>query len=104
MRCSTSNWQENEILIRLLEDHGLVAVVDRSSRVAKFLQTEFGARYLRSGAGEPVLKTLLPPKTHLVTVPKNTTAVCIATTIAAHCKAGGDAGQAISEAIVVKVG
>lgn len=88
----------------MFEDHGIVAVVDKSSRVAKFLLTEFGARYLRRGAGEPALKCLLPPKTHIVTVPTDATAVSIATTIARYCGTGGDADEANLEPFAVKVG
>lgn len=92
------------MLIRLLEDHGMVAVVDTSSRAAKFLQTEFGARYLERGATESALKILLPPKTHLVLIPMNTTGESIAKTIARYCKAGGDAGQAnLAGSFTVKV-
>jgi len=93
------------VLIRLIEDHGLVAVIDTSSHAAKFLQSEFGARYLRRGASEPALKGLLPPKTYLVMVPSNATAVSIATSVARHCKAGGDVGQPDSAGLfTVKVG
>lgn len=58
------------MFIRLFEENGLVAIVDPSSRVAKFTESEFVARYLRRGKGEPELKKFLPPKTHLIIVPK----------------------------------
>lgn len=97
--------KKNEVLIRLIEDHGLVAVIDTSSHVAKFLQSEFSARYLRRGASEPALRGLLPPGTYLVMVLPDTTAVSIATRVARHCKAGGDAGQPSSaKSFTVKVG
>ncbi|CAM9398118.1 unnamed protein product [Ascophyllum nodosum] len=95
--------QESEVLIRLFEDHKLVAVVDASSRVGKFLQSEFGARYLRTGATEQSLQKLLPAKTYLVEVPTNVPATSVATSIAGHCKAGGDADQTRSAPIFVKV-
>ena len=93
------------MLIRLFEDHGLVAVIDTSSRVARFLQSKFGARYLREGAGESALKNLLPPKTYLAMISTNQTAISIATSVARHCKAGGDVGQPDSAGLfTVKVG
>ena len=96
--------QEDEVFIRLFEDHRLVAVVDPSTRVARFLESEFGARYLGRGAVELSLKILLPAKTHLVTVPTNSTAISIAARVVRYCNAEGDAGQKNSETIVVKVG
>ena len=96
--------QESEVLIRLFEDHSLVAVVDASSRVGKFLQSKFGARYLRAGASEQSLQKLLPTETYLVEVPANVTATSVATSIAGHCKTGGDADQTRSAPIFVKVG
>ena len=96
--------QESEVFIRLFEDHSLVAVVDASSRVGKFLQSESGARYLGAGATEQSLEKLLPTETYLVEVPANVTATSVATSIAGHCKTGGDADQTRSTPIFVKVG
>lgn len=88
----------------MFEDHGLVAVIDASSHVTRFLQSEFGARYLRRGAADQALKSLFPPKTYLVTVPKNSTAISVATRVARHCKAGGDGLQPYSaESFTMKV-
>ena len=83
------------MVIRLFEDHGLVAVVKATSRLAIFLQTELGASYLRRGAAEPSLKKLLPAKTFLVMVPTNSTALSVAKELA---------GRTNSEQAVVKVG
>ncbi|CAN0164993.1 unnamed protein product, partial [Ascophyllum nodosum] len=66
-------------------------------------QSEFGARYLREGALEQSLQKLLPAKTYLVEVPTNVTATSVATTIAGHCKTGGDADEGRSAPIFVKV-
>ena len=90
------------VLIRLFEDHGLVAVIKASSRLAVFLQSEFGASYLRQGAIEPSLKKLLPAKTFLVMVPTNATALSVANKVARHCK--DSSGQTNSNQVVVKVG
>ena len=88
----------------MFEDHGLVAVVgNASSRVERSLQSEFGARYLKKGAPEMLLKNLLPPKTYLVRVPVNLTVTSIALSIARQCKAGDDAGWTSSAPLLVKV-
>ena len=88
----------------MFEDHRLVAVVvDVSSRVGRFLKSEFGARYLKTGAPETSLKKLLPPKTYLVKVPANVTMTSIASSIARHCKAGDGPGKTSSAQIFVKV-
>ena len=88
----------------MFEDHGLVAVVgDASSRVGRFLQSKFGARYLKTGAPEMSLKKLLPPKTYLVEVPANVTVTSIASSIARHCKANDDAGKTSLAQFFVKV-
>ena len=89
------------MLIRLFEDHGLVAVIKATSRLAVFVQSELGASYLRRGAVEPSLKKLLPAKTFLVVVPANSTALDVATRVARHCK--DCSGQTSSEQVVVKV-
>ena len=90
------------MLIRLFEDHGLVAVIKATSRLAIFLQTELGASYLRRGAVEPSLEKLLPAKTFLVMVPTNSTALSVATRVARHCM--DCSGHTNSEHVVVKVG
>lgn len=96
--------QENGIHVRLFESHGLVAVLNASSHVAKFLQTEFGARYLRRGGETAALNNLLPPKTHLIKVPTNATAVSIAAIIAGwYYNSGGGSEQANVEPIALKV-
>ena len=92
------------MLIRMFEDHRLVAVVvNASSRVGSFLQSEFGARYLKTGAPEMSLKNLLPPKTYLVGVPANATTTSVATSIARHCKVGDEAKGTKLTPLVVKV-
>ena len=80
-----------------------MAVVDASSRVGGFLQAEFGARYLKTGAPEMALKRLLPAKTYLVEVPANATATSVATSIARHCKASDEAKGTNTAPLVVKV-
>ena len=93
------------MLIRMFEDHRLVAVVvNASSRVGSFLESEFGARYLKTGASEMSLKILLPPKTYLVEVPAYyATATSVATSIACHCKVGDEAKGTNLAPPVVKV-
>ena len=80
-----------------------MVVVDASSRVGRFLQSKFGARYLKTGAPEMSLKQLLPPKTYLVEVPANTTAIYVATSIARHCKAEDESKATNLVPPVVKV-
>ena len=97
-----SRRQENVELIRSFEDHGLVAVINTSSRLAVFLLSEFGASYLRQGAVEPSLRKLVPPKTFLVMIPTNSTVLSIATKVARRCK--DCSGQTNSIQVVMKVG
>ncbi|CAN0356024.1 unnamed protein product, partial [Ascophyllum nodosum] len=91
---SSRHQKKNEVIVRLFEEHGLVAVIKATSRLAIFLQTELGASYLRRGAVEPSLKKLLPAKTFLVKVPTNSTALSVAKELA---------GRTNSEEVVVKV-
>ena len=80
-----------------------MAVVDASSRVGRFLQSEFGARFLETGAPEMSLKNLLPAKTYLVEVPANATTSFVAMSIARHCKIGDEAKATYLAPLVVKV-
>ena len=92
------------MLIRMFEDHRLVAVViNAPSHVGRFLQSKFGARYLKTGASDMSFKILLPAKTYLVEVPANATAISVATSIARHCKVGDEAKGTNLAPPVVKV-
>lgn len=90
------------VLVRVFEDHGLVAVVN-APRIKKFLKTECKAKSLKGGATEPALKQLLPENTYLVPVPRGSTAISMAKIVARHCKRGGDAVDGFdSQPIAVK--
>lgn len=100
----TMPYQGDEILIRLFDDHGLVAVVN-STRVKKFLKSALNAVSLKNGATEPALKKLVPPNTYLVVVPSGCSTKSIAKIVAIHCSAQNGAVPAVnSRRSVVKVG
>lgn len=91
------------MLIRLFEDHGLVAVINGAC-VKKFLKSSLGAKCLKVGALEPCLQKLLPAHTYMIVVPRGSTAKSIAKAVAARCKAGGDEVVSFNQKpIVVKV-
>lgn len=79
------------MLIRLFEDHGLVAVIN-GARIKKFLRSEFDVISLKKGAEEPGLQKLLPPNTHLVIVPAGKSPTSVAKTLVSRCNAVGDDG------------
>lgn len=92
------------MLIRLLDQHRLVAVVN-GTRIKTFLKSEFKATSLKEGATEPALKDLLPANTYLVVVPPRSTSKAIAQAVKAYCKLGGDNIETFdTRPITVKVG
>lgn len=96
--------QKEEVLIRLFDEHGLVAVVN-GTLIKTFLKSEFNATPLENGATEPALKELLPANTYLVVVPPGRTSTTIAKDVASYCELGGDNIQSFhTRPIAVKVG
>lgn len=92
-----------KILIRLFDDHGLVAVVN-GGPVKKFLKISLKAISLRAGTEIPGLQKILPANTYLITVPPASTTISVAKVVMDRCAAGGDsAGEPDSEPIPVKV-
>lgn len=85
----TFNHQESDVLIRVFEDHGLVAVIN-GTPVKKFLKSQFHAKVLKSGATETPLQKLMPPNTYVIVVRAGSTTTSIAKAVVACCRAGGD--------------
>lgn len=79
------------MVIRLFDLHEIVTFSHAGS-IWKFLESQFNARCLPSGATHPLLVKLLPPDTWVVTVPVGETTLTVAKTVLNYCDAGGDAG------------
>lgn len=87
---SAGDQQGGGVLIRSFDDHDLVVVIN-GAPVKKFLESQFNAKLLKSGATEAPLLKLLPPNTYLITVRAGSTTRSIATAIVVRCRVGGDA-------------
>lgn len=94
------------VLVRVLDEHGLVAVVENASLVKRFVKDVYGPRsgrtdgvtvmHLKGGPADSSLKQLLPAGTLLVAIPNvalglrnggnGVTTLSVATAIAHHCE------------------
>lgn len=81
-----------EVLIRLFDDHGLVAVIN-GDPLKKFLKRVLKAKPLKAGAKEPGLQKLLPANTYLLIVPPRSSATAVAIAVVDCCAREGDASE-----------